>query len=200
MGGRPGARSVAGRVQARLIALYGVDAPDVEPFVRPASAGREVLFLRESGGELEIALHLPEAALDPTGTLSLDQLCQVVEGVSHFIYLVERARRLLPTTHLELELQAEVDKFVLLGPGSPSADLGRMQALRERLYGTVTFLHAEGTEVGDRYRFANRLAACFATRLEGALRGRTRPEQVRSTLRRFFGVGLREKIEMALAA
>ena len=41
-------------------------------------------------------------------------MCQLIEGVSHFVYVADRARRKLPATQLELELQAEIDKYVLL--------------------------------------------------------------------------------------
>ena len=43
-------------------------------------------------------------------------------------------------------------------------------------------------------------AVDMKARLAGRDTDTARPERVRSTLRRFFGVGLREKIEMALAA
>ena len=70
---------------------------------------RESLLLRESDGGLEMALVVPSrAANDHDGWL------QLAEGVSHFVYVANRARQELPSTQLELELQAEVDKFVLL--------------------------------------------------------------------------------------
>ncbi|MCH7929016.1 MAG: ATP-binding protein [Proteobacteria bacterium] len=40
------------------------------------------------------------------------QMMHSVEGVSHFVLVAERARRELPVTQLELELQAEIDKFL----------------------------------------------------------------------------------------
>jgi len=188
--------SLASRIQARLAGLYGVDAPDVDDFVRRSSKGREVLEVRENEDGIELAR--PEAQ-------SLDVVCQVVEGVSHFVYVVERARRELPTTQLELELQAEVDKFVVLALATRrddgAIDLERVRALRERLFERVRFLHPEGTEPGDRYRLANRVAAQFATSLLHVLQGDARaPARMTSVLRRFFEAGLREKLEIARAA
>jgi hypothetical protein len=197
--------SLASRIQARLAGLYGVDAPDVDAFVRRSAKGREVLEVRENEDGIELALYLPSKAFARPEAQSLDVVCQVVEGVSHFVYVVERARRELPTTQLELELQAEVDKFVVLALATRredgAIDLERVRALRERLFERVRFLHPEGTEPGDRYRLANRVAAQFATSLLHVLQGDARaPARMTSMLRRFFEAGLREKLEIARAA
>ena len=197
--------ALARRIQSRLESLYGLETPDVTPFLRPANDGREVLHLRESDGELEIGLYLPEEAFEARAASSLDLLCQVAEGVSHFVYLVERTRRRLPATQLELELQAEVDKFVVLAGSVVAArPCGSFpphaaSVLRERLFGRVRFLHAAGTQPGDRYRLANDLAARFVRRLDGKLH-RVADDRAVLELRRFHAGGQREKIEMALAA
>lgn len=194
--GRPG-RSLPARIQDRLARLYGVETPDVDPFVSPQPDGREVVWVRESEGELEVAVHLPEEVLTAREP-SLDGLCQVTEGVSHFMYLAERARRRLPTTWLELELQAEVDKYALLARlGGGAFDAARAARLRERLFVDVTFTHAEGTEQGERYRVANQVGARFAEKLEHLA---TRGGQVLRALRDFYGAGQREKLEIVQAA
>ncbi len=197
---------LARRIQARLDSIYGVETPDVTPFVRPANDGREVLEVREGDdGDLELALYLPSEALADADATSLDLLCQVAEGVSHFVYIVERSRRGLPATQLELELQAEVDKFVVLAASVVASRPCRSfpahtaSALRERLFGRVRFLHPEGTEPGERYRLANSMAARFVRSLEGRFGGAAGSWDTRH-LRRFFESGQREKIEMVLAA
>lgn len=179
--------SLAGAIQARLASLYALDElPPVDDYVRVAP-GREQVVVREADDHVELAVVLPGAALGPADAgVALDVLCQVVEGVSHFVVLAERIRKELPTTELELELQAEVDKFVLLSSGDEPREL------RELLYERVRFLHGADTERGQRYRTANRLAARFCARLDA---GRERPR-----LRRFFRAGQAEKIRMALAA
>lgn len=180
--------SLAGAIQARLASLYGLDdLPPVDDYVRVVDAdGREQLVLREGGEHVEIAVLLPTAALDDErADVGLDVLCQVVEGVSHFVVLAERIRTELPTTELELELQAEVDKFVLLSSDGATE-------LHERLYERVRYLHGEDTEQGRRYRTANHLAARFCARLDA--------RRERHRLRRFFRAGQEEKIRMALAA
>jgi hypothetical protein len=136
--------------------------------------------------------------------VSLDELCQVVEGVSHFVFVVERARRELPATCLELELQAEIDKYVLLAhggvPGGRGYEPDRAAEIQKMLFERVRFAHPEGTETGDRYRIANSLAARFVRRLEERFARPRRFEAMRSFLRRFYAAGQAEKLELAQAA
>jgi hypothetical protein len=200
--------SLAARIQARLSRLYGLEAShSVDDFIEASDQGdREVLVIVDRGGEddVELGLRLPRAAME--GRPSFDQLCQIVEGVSHFLYVVERARRELPATQLELELQAEVDKYVLLahGPaleaGPPRFEPGRAARIRRTLFDRVSYVDPAGTETGDRYRFANDLAAGFAARLEKRFARHGRFEQMRAALRRFYCAGQAEKIELARAA
>jgi hypothetical protein len=200
------------RIQQRLCRFYGIDeAPAVDDFIAAEGAPREALLLREGpDGELEIALQLPRAALEDHGRPSFDELCQIIEGVSHFLYVVERARRELPATELELELQAEVDKYLLLAHGPVLGSAGsvgprrfepaRAARARSTLFHRVAYLHPAGTERGDRYRMANDLAARFAGRLEATFARHGRYDQMRAALRRFYAAGQTEKIELARAA
>ena len=151
-------RDVARAVQLRLQRFYALeDGPDVAEFVQVTSDGeREELLVRTEDDTVELSLSIPEPSETKHG--SLDRYLQLVEGVSHFVYVAERARVALPATALELELQAEVDKLVVLG-GGEGLHGERARSLHERLYGSVRFLHPEGTEEGQRYRLANRLAA-----------------------------------------
>ncbi len=183
------------RIQRELERFYGLErAPNVTRFVREGEQGsREVVLLRESDGELEIALVLPpESRLIPAGGALEDVWLQVVEGVSHFLYLAERARVHLPVTQLELELQAEVDKFVLsLGFCTESA-----RQLLDRMFDNPHFLDPEDSEAGERYRLAHHLAARFVSRVIVANDG----QRARERLRSFYRAGQAEKIRLANAA
>jgi hypothetical protein len=198
-------------LQRRLTSYYGLDdTPEVDAFVRVVVEPwqRERLLVRDGDDGVEVALELPAAALAERAPLTLDDLCQVVEGVSHFVLIAERARCELPTTHLELELQAEIDKFVLLS-ASDTACLGRSfsndgglhaPVLRRRLFGAVRFTDPPGTERGDRYRMVHQLAGGYASRLERDFIRRDRPVELRSELRRFYRAGQAAKIALARAA
>lgn len=150
---------------------------------------REALLLRESAGELEMALVVPAAASNDH-----DGWLQLAEGVSHFVYVANRARQELPSTQLELELQAEVDKFVLLVLEQVPYDRGEAFEVHSRLYERVRFIHAEGTELGERYRTANQLAARYMRRLLGY-----GYQSTHAALRRFYRAGQAEKIRLVAA-
>src|SRR4029079_12506089 len=136
------ARSLLARLQLGIEALYRVEtrlaidacliAGDTRDGIGPARAPREQLLLRESGGELGMALFVDDAALanlerhDPAARLddrNFTDFCLAIEGVSHFVYVALAAARERAVSQLELELQAEVDKFVcctlVAGGGAP---------------------------------------------------------------------------------
>ena len=199
-------RSLAGRVQGALERLYRLDRiVSVEGFVRGASAGeREALLLREGrDGDLEVSVRLP-ALPDPPTHLDLDTLCQVIEGVSHFVYVVERARMGRVATQLELELQAEVDKWVVLAASIHAFDARRSATLRARLYEDFAFLHDEssedGRELAERYRVANDVAHRFVRRLERDYVGHARFGDLHAELRLFFQIGQEGKLRLGRAA
>jgi len=188
------------RIQRRLEQIYQLEpAPCILPFVRvEPHEQREQLIVRQSVEELELVVLLPQASLqalianDPS--LEMDAYLGAVEGISHFIHLAERARTLLPTTLLELELQAEVDKFAILADGSVQP--AELPVLHRRLYENVRYLHAQSTERGKRYRLANDLAA----RLWSSLIAYGQSDCTQLVLRRFYRASQAEKIRMVSAA
>ncbi|WP_394825120.1 hypothetical protein [Pendulispora albinea] len=200
-------RALARSVQRALERLYQIDeGPDVHAFVQPAMEGeRESLLLRQGeDGVLEMALHLPAFVRAPAkdggdagSELGLDALCQLIEGVSHFVYVAERARLDREATQLELEVQAEVDKYVVLLASTGDPNVARSGALRARLYEQVHFRHVEGSEPGERYRVANDTAAKLARRLEREFIAPRRIAKMRDELRLFYRMGQEDKLRYA---
>jgi len=188
------AAELASLVQRRLEASYRLPpGPDVSQHLicdsgfRAACTGpghegvEEELLLMEEQGELFLALYLDEAVMeslaehDPRRGLhaaNLQAFLHLVEGVSHFRYAVDRATQDRRLKLLELELQAEIDKYVLLvqwliaqrcRPPAPG--------VRRLLYAGNQYRHDEGSEAGERYRVANRYAAAWCSRLRRLLPG-----------------------------
>jgi hypothetical protein len=195
--------ALAARIQGALERLYGLDrVADVADFASGTEPGdREALLLREADdGGIELRVLLP--CLGPGGSAGggLDTLCQIIEGVSHFVYVVERARVRREATHLELEMQAEVDKWVVLAASMHAFDATGSAALRARLYERVRFSHEEATELGQRYRVANEAAHRFVRRLERRYVSAARFSELRFELRQFFHLGQEEKLRLGHAA
>jgi hypothetical protein len=162
----------------------------------------ETLLLQEDDEGLALSLYLDEAILekldsdDPAAALQaglLDELCKVIEGLSHFNYVAWRASRDRSVTLLELELQAEVDKFVStmqLALGGHDAEL--LRALHGRLFDDVCFHDHLTPRQLERYRTASSFAARFCRSLAPRLRAQS--AKVWPELRRFYRMSLGEKI------
>lgn len=190
--------ALASRIQRGLENLYRLDrAADVDAFITHACEDeREALLVRQTEDGLELRLRLPR--LDRAGDASnLDPICQIIEGVSHFVYLAHRASRERETTQLELELQAEVDKYVVLAASHESFDQRSSRRLRERLYESVVFAHGPDTIEGERYRVANERAWRFTGRLEKDYVARARYAELRAELRRFFHMSQEDKLRVS---
>lgn len=205
------------RLQAHLEAIYGFTCEaraeafvvDTEAAVQLGATGRsgEELLVHEAedGEGLELALYLSPALLDrlkpyeagPLGYVldgDLDGYCQVAEGVSHFLYVAHTATYGRTVSLLELEAQAEVDKFAICllhrwGEGvSAWAD-----ELRGRLFDRVSYRPRLSPQERWRYEEANRLSRRFCSRLMGHVSGR-RLDRLLSDLRYAYRLGAEAKL------
>ena len=162
----------------------------------------ESLLMSEDDEGLALSLFLDGELLsrlesaDPLSRLranQLDDLWKVLEGVSHFNCVVWKASRDRNVSLLELELQAEIDKFVgttLLALGQGRTEM--LDHLHGWLFDEVSFHVELDDEQLARYRAANDYAARFCH----ALRGRLVKDgdAVLSELRRFFRLPMTDKI------
>ncbi len=177
-------------LQCLLATLYGVEInADVRDYLvtdagllgqlEPAGSARptaEKLLIEQGAGEVALALFLDQSLLDrlalrdPRQTLcgrNLPDFCLALEGVSHFNYVAWNAALDKTVTLLELEMQAEVDKYlcarVLLG-GQADNELGA--SLLASLFDGPVFDAALSTEECGRYRDASRLAGQYCHSLQ----------------------------------
>ena len=117
---------------------------------------------------------------------ALDRYCVAFEGVSHFVYLAHRASEDRQVSLLELELQAEVDKFVHLA--SLFTDHA---ALFDRLFDKYSLREGIDDECSARYHTASRAAAQFCYQW---LRSPLQLERARE----FFRQPLEGKLRLAI--
>jgi len=206
------------RVQRGIESLYRVDTGlTVEDFVideptrelvAPQRRSREQLFVCEDAGEMSLALFIDPIALqnlaqhDPgrrLGDHNLGDFLLAVEGVSHFIYATWCAQSDRAVTQLELELQAEVDKYItcllVTDPGQ-----GQSEALRHRLFVEAEYLPDLDDEEVDRYRAANDNAHRYAAWLEATFVATRRIPEMLAELRRFYRRGLAGKLSTIACA
>ena len=171
-------------------------------------APREQLLVSGDGGEVSLGLFVDERALcnlaenDPADGLddrNLGDFLLAVEGVSHFVYLTWRARHDARVSALELELQAEVDKYVtclLCGDGGAR----RSAELRRLLFDDVEFEADLDHDEHVRYRVANANAYRYSASLERRFVRTARIAAMLDELRRFYRLPLAGKLEVCRAA
>ncbi len=158
----------------------------------------------DGGDEVALSLYLDPALLlrlareDPLVRLHAGNVadwCTALEGVSHFLYLAWNAGHDKPVSLLELEMQAEVDKYVasywLLRRQFPQ----RFPAELRRVLFERTHVDPRAAAAGRAglYREASRYADKFCARLErllahnhSARAGGTAEGAVLAELRRFY--------------
>lgn len=170
------------------------------PQVRSRASAEDLIVVQpsEPGGEVALSLYLDPDLLerlrchDPMRRLhggNVGDWWTALEGVSHFVYLAWNATHDRPVSLLELEMQAEVDKYVasywLMRRQSPEHFPAE---LRSALFDHTRIdpQLAEGRE--DLYRCASHYAERFCRRLEQLLHAtRTESQQtVLAELRRFY--------------
>jgi hypothetical protein len=173
--------------------------------VRDSETDEQVLVMDE-GDEAAVGLFLDPgllarlAAANPIEALHSGNVADywtALEGVSHFICLAFNAAHDRSVSLLELELQAEIDKYVsswwLLREQDPErypAELHRLLFERTRIDERLAGGRA------DLYREANQNAARFCRRLERLLLAETvrRRSEALCELRRFYRLSRERKM------
>ena len=143
---------------------------------RTLAAGvEETVFVAEEDDGMAVSVYLDHAlmsrleSMNPLNELKPEQLSDlltVLEGVSHFNYLAWSANHDRSVTLLELELQAEVDKFVattLMALEQNDIDFAR--ELHRWLFDEVRYQSSLDGEQRERYETANDYASRFCHRI-----------------------------------
>jgi hypothetical protein len=218
--------SIVQRLHAFLGRLYDVDSSDdINEFLvtdrielsgiqshDDARSYEEALLMAPADDGARLSLFIDAAVLhrlerhDPMDALSernLPDYCTALEGVSHFAYAAWRLRQDSPVSLLELETQAEVDKFAATifllayqrGGAYPSYVFAR-------LFDAASFDAQLAPDQLDRYLTAHRCAARYCSFLERRFvrRGVAQVEAMLRELRKFYRLGCTAKLDYALAA
>lgn len=171
---------------------------------RSNAYSREKLLLLEDEEGLNLSLYIDAdvfkrlegqdlfETLDPS---NLEEFCLVLEGLSHFIYLCWHALRNRPVTLLEMELQAEVDKYIMLLHWLESQDMRLRPGQLTRLLFESNRFHSDlDYEQTRRYFDANRYAMQYCLQLEARFGGLRDRNGLLAELRRFYRLGHQGKV------
>ena len=162
------------------------------------------LIAWQGDDHLFLAVHINEATLadlavhNPFIQLTSNNFrnfCVVIEEVSHFVYITWKAGHDRPVTLLEMELQAEIDRYILLILMlQAQGRVVNLRRLKEYLFEEITLRPRLDEEQQNRYLAANRLALKYCHHLERHdLLGADKSDLFRE-LRQFYRASLQGKI------
>ena len=136
----------------------------------------ETLYILETGDDLDVSLFLDESILECLAKSfaseswdfrDVKDYLLALEGVSHFQYLLWNALRRKSVTLFELELQAEVDKFIFSAITLASQRDGQIpKDLHGYLFDRVSYKTPSGAVARSRYREANHYASKYCRSLK----------------------------------
>ncbi|HTU66262.1 MAG TPA: hypothetical protein VMF52_09940 [Steroidobacteraceae bacterium] len=203
-------------LQAALADIYDLPAtPDVADFLLTdrarlasfdARASDEQLIVAQDGDTVSLGLFIDAAVLerlaqrDPYRELTGGNLADyltVAEGVSHFVYVAWNAGHDKPVTLLELELQAEVDKYVLAAWLLREQGAGRFPSeLHRALFERARVDPAAAGGRAGMYRTASNYAGRFCRRIAAGFEHGARriSRELLADLRRFYRLGNARKL------
>jgi len=204
---------VLASIQRHLQEIYELDvACNVHDFLitsrfmpAPQPASREQLLLVQEPDELLLSLYLHEEVVNKlapsNGNLrlhpgNLECFCLALEGISHFLYVIWNAAYGRRVTRLEMEVQAEIDKFIMVARHlEGDTDRPPPGRLLQLLFDSISFRDDLSADELQRYRDANTLARRYCTGLAAryTFQGYGERSLLRE-LRRFYRLGAGEKL------
>ena len=180
-------------LQQQLSSIYGIDREyDIRDFLitdpvlaqalgqgEMLSDTKETLLIAHAGDDLSLSLFLDQdmlqrvesgRPLDRLRASMLEELWQVIEGVSHFSCVAWKAASDRTLSLFELELQGEIDKFVTtMLIAMQQANQRLLRNLHGLLFDNVSFRDDLTEAQADRYYDANDYAARYCHRLHKQL-------------------------------
>ena len=172
-----------------------------------ADPSRGSVLVKEAGDEgIELGLYIGEEDLErltevdlassPMPASSFELLLLAIEEVSHFAYLAFSASRERRVTELELELQAEVDKFVTFALLHAARNRGRVpNDLLDRMFSDFTLRPDLDSDRRERYTAASSLASRYCSYVvQSSLESDCGLAPLLAELRSFYRLSQRGKI------
>ncbi len=190
------------------VADFVIDDPALARRLDSTPNARELpekLLIQQDGESLNLALYLDPHLLrrlddnDPTESLhreNLHDFWMALEGISHFLYLTWNAGHERSVTLLEMELQAEVDKYILAAFLFGRQLRGLVpKALHPQLFHAARFDDRLDAAERYRYRSANYFASRFCSYIEKEFLQPGARSGLVNTLRRFYRLTQQRKIK-----
>ncbi len=163
---------------------------------------REQLLIATNDEYLDVSLYLDDNLVKRLGNQYptphtnkklLHDFWVALEGVSHFLYVAWNASHDRPVSQLELELQAEVDKFVsALITLKNKQDIPSMNEIWDLLFSDPQYESSLEDQSLQRYQKANAYASQYCLNLMEVYQSNS--ASISNELRRFYRLSQNQKI------
>lgn len=191
-------------IERGLKDLYAIDTPyRAEKFLisKPSKLGHlDGALCVRPGNTVEVGIYLSRevqntlSALPIKATWNTPQLnafCVVAEELSHFHYFLFHASNGRPVSQLEMEIQGEIDRFLLcFFSGMP------IETLIDRLFEKFKFRDGLSPEQSHRYKRAHDAASKFVVKHFCKMAEPSKREVLFRFLRRFYRLAEAEKLSV----
>lgn len=155
----------------------------------PKNDTLEIALFLDAGLQQNLAIHNPLKKIDKD---NISDFCTLIEGISHFVYYVHKASLDFEITQLELELQAEIDKFLLITLLVQGNAIETEQILG-LLFEDYNLHEKLSPEQKERYHTANSLARKYCFQLARSMNEEKRAELFKD-IRHFYPLSQEQKI------
>jgi len=170
-----------------------------------SKSSKGYLLISQDGEELKLALYLGKETVSNLKNIhlqkdfrssNLSDFFLATEEISHFIYAVWNAMNNRQITIFEMELQAEVDKYITAIFYSSSINSGRVPAknIKKKLFEDSVLNQDLLSEERERYRDANRMAMKYCHYLESNYLKKNDITSLLKDIRYFYRLGQNGKI------
>ena len=189
------------RVAQRIDDYLTTDPGFVSRYTDTAKPPHEKVLLAQEGEDYCLSLYLDQQVysrfMQPSVPTAMchqlaSDFCLAVEGVSHFLYLCRNVQYEREVTQLELELQAEVDKYLLLLEYATN-DTGQVHPW---LFENWRLEDGLNDEEQQRYEKANSYASKYCRGLDLRYLRIGRKREMLRELRRFYRRTQIQKLDM----
>ena len=165
---------------------------------------KEKLLIAEHETGMDLSLYISADVLDhlqddhPLDLLKKgkhSEFCLILEGVSHFLYLVWNAGHHRQVTLFEMELQAEIDKFILLHSFyDEEAEIDEAMQISRWLFNTHSYNDMLSDAELMRYEQANHYAGKYCMVLQQQYKLSGMNKELLNELRRFYRFSRSDKL------
>lgn len=201
---------ILNQIQQQLENLYQIERGErVEGFLKKIGPqlGREALLIKYSSNKLELGLYISPEVLKKLrrrnpfewiGPGNLEPFLIAVEGVSHFVYFLKRVHENHAVTQLEMEIQAEIDKYLLVCLLYLFHNREIPSFLFSTLFDQVRWEPSLNQEESHRYIEANKFAARFCADLDQNFIRHGRWQQAIEQSRHFYHLHHWDKLRLLM--